>query len=102
MYAISRASGHTGCDHQQFLLKGRRLRVRPTRGGLERLYAGATEAVAASSDAASSPEPSALADAAYLMLPPITSREDQERHSDAIAKAVEESGLRHARCLPGN
>src|SRR5580700_3443766 len=34
--------------------------------------------------------------AAYLMLPPITSREDQERHSDAIAKAVKGSGLRYA------
>jgi len=29
-------------------------------------------------------------------LPPITSREDQERESDAIAKAVKESGLRYA------
>jgi uncharacterized protein YbjT (DUF2867 family) len=34
--------------------------------------------------------------AAYLMLPPITTREDQERQSDAIAKAVKESGLRYA------
>jgi uncharacterized protein YbjT (DUF2867 family) len=34
--------------------------------------------------------------AAYLMLPPITSRDDQERESDAIAKAVKESGLRYA------
>jgi uncharacterized protein YbjT (DUF2867 family) len=31
-----------------------------------------------------------------LMLPPITSREDQERQSDAIAKAAKESGLRYA------
>ena len=30
------------------------------------------------------------------MLPPIFSREDQERQSDAIAKAVKESGLRYA------
>jgi uncharacterized protein YbjT (DUF2867 family) len=29
-------------------------------------------------------------------LPPITSREDQERQSDAIAKAVKDSGLRYA------
>src|SRR5580700_2175867 len=34
--------------------------------------------------------------AAYLLLPPITSREDQERESDAIAKAATESGLRYA------
>ena len=32
------------------------------------------------------------------MLPPVTSREDQERRSDAIAKAVKESGLRVTRC----
>ena len=30
------------------------------------------------------------------MLPPVSSREDQERQSDAIAKAVKESGLRYA------
>src|SRR5437588_10355788 len=30
------------------------------------------------------------------MLPPVKSREDQERQSDAIAKAVKESGLRYA------
>jgi uncharacterized protein YbjT (DUF2867 family) len=31
-----------------------------------------------------------------LMLPPITSREDQERESDAIANAAKDSGLRYA------
>jgi uncharacterized protein YbjT (DUF2867 family) len=45
--------------------------------------------------------------AAYLMLPPITSREHQERESDAIAEAVKKSGLsyeapRRAQCLPGH
>ncbi len=34
--------------------------------------------------------------AAYLMSPPPKSREDQERESDAIAKAVTESGLGYA------
>jgi uncharacterized protein YbjT (DUF2867 family) len=34
--------------------------------------------------------------AAYLLLPPVKSREDQERESDAIAKAVKESGLGYA------
>src|ERR1700684_2645086 len=34
--------------------------------------------------------------AAYVMLPPAKSREEQERDSDAIAKAVRESGLRYA------
>ena len=31
--------------------------------------------------------------AAYLMLPPAKSREEQERDSDGIAKAAKESGL---------
>ena len=43
-----------------------------------------------------SPKPSAVRCAAYLMLPPAKSREDQERESNAIAKAVKESGLRYA------
>ncbi len=30
------------------------------------------------------------------MLPPLTSREEQERQSDAIANAVNVSGLRYA------
>src|SRR5258706_8655756 len=30
------------------------------------------------------------------MLPPLNSREEQERQSDAISKAVKESGLRYA------
>ena len=34
--------------------------------------------------------------AAYLLLPPITSRDDQERQSDAFAKAAKQSGLRYA------
>jgi uncharacterized protein YbjT (DUF2867 family) len=34
--------------------------------------------------------------AAYVMLPPLNSREEQERESDAIAKAAKESGLRYA------
>ena len=48
------------------------------------------------SDAAALTKAFSGADAAYLMLPPVTSREDQERQSDAIAKAVKESGLRYA------
>ncbi len=48
------------------------------------------------SDAAALSKAFGGARAAYLMLPPITSREDQERQSDAIAKAVKESGLRYA------
>jgi uncharacterized protein YbjT (DUF2867 family) len=48
------------------------------------------------SDAAALAKAFGGADAAYLLLPPITSREDQERESDAIAKAVADSGLRYA------
>ena len=48
------------------------------------------------SDAAALTKAFSGARAAYLMLPPVTSREDQERQSDAIAKAVKESGLRYA------
>jgi uncharacterized protein YbjT (DUF2867 family) len=48
------------------------------------------------SDAAALTKAFKGAGAAYLLLPPITSREDQERESDAIAKAVAESGLPYA------
>ena len=57
---------------------------------------GAEAVTANVSDAAALTKAFSGADAAYLMLPPITSREDQERQSDAIAKAVKESGLRYA------
>jgi uncharacterized protein YbjT (DUF2867 family) len=48
------------------------------------------------SDAAALAKAFRGARAAYLLLPPITSRDDQERESDAIAKAVKKSGLRYA------
>jgi uncharacterized protein YbjT (DUF2867 family) len=48
------------------------------------------------SDAAALTKAFSGARAAYLMLPPAKSQEDQERESDAIAKAVKESGLRYA------
>ena len=48
------------------------------------------------SDAAALTKAFSGAHAAYLMLPPVKSREDQERESTAIAKAVKESGLRYA------
>ena len=57
---------------------------------------GAKAFTADLSDAAALTKAFSGARAAYLMLPPITSREDQERESDAIAKAVKESGLRYA------
>jgi uncharacterized protein YbjT (DUF2867 family) len=57
---------------------------------------GAEAITANMSDAAALTKAFSGARAAYLMLPPAKSREDQERDSDAIAKAVKESGLRYA------
>jgi uncharacterized protein YbjT (DUF2867 family) len=48
------------------------------------------------SDAAALAKAFSGARAAYLMLPPISTREDQERETDAISKAAKESGLRYA------
>ena len=57
---------------------------------------GAEAFTANVSDAAALTKAFSGADAAYLMLPPVASREDQERQSDAIAKSVKESGLHYA------
>ena len=57
---------------------------------------GAEAVTANLSDVAALTKAFSGASAAYLMLPPATSRDDQERQSDAISKAVQESGLRHA------
>ena len=99
MYVILGASGNTGSIIADFLLlKGEKVRVvgRDV-GRLERFVRKGAEAFTADvSDAAALTNALGGARAAYLMLPPITSREDQERESDAIAKAVKESGLRYA------
>jgi uncharacterized protein YbjT (DUF2867 family) len=99
MYLILGASGHTGSIiADALLLKGEKVRVvgRDV-GRLERFVRKGGEAVTANvSDAAALTKAFSGADAAYLMLPPVNSREDQERQSDAIAKAVKESGLRYA------
>ena len=99
MYVILGASGHTGSIIADFLLsKGKKVRVMGRdMGRLERFVRKGAEAVTADvSDAAALTKAFSGADAAYLMLPPVASREDQERQSDAIAKAVKESGLRYA------
>ena len=99
MYVILGASGHTGSIiANSLLLKGEKVRVvGRDLGRLERFVLKGAEAVTANlNDAASLTRAFGGADAAYLMLPPISVRADQERHSDAIAKAVEESGLRYA------
>jgi uncharacterized protein YbjT (DUF2867 family) len=99
MYVILGASGHTGSIIADFLLsKGEKVRVLgrdPAR--LERFVRNGAEAFTAEvGDAAALSKALSGAHAAYLMLPPVASREDQDRQSDAIALAVRESGLRYA------
>jgi uncharacterized protein YbjT (DUF2867 family) len=98
-YVIVGASGNTGSIiADSLLLKGRNVRVmgRDT-GRLQRFVRKGAEAFTADvSDAAALTKAFSGAGVAYLVLPPITSREDQERQSDALAKAVKESGLRYA------
>src|SRR5580692_2131318 len=99
MYVILGASGHTGSIIANSLLsKGEKVRVMGRDvGRLERFVRNGAQAVTADvSDAAALTKVFSGADAAYLMLPPVASREDQERQSDAIAKAVRESGLSYA------
>jgi uncharacterized protein YbjT (DUF2867 family) len=99
VYAILGASGNTGAIISDFLLsKGKKVRVMGRDGGrLQRFVRKGAEAFTADmSDAAALTKAFGGARAAYLILPPITTREDQEQQSDAIAKAVKESGLRYA------
>src|SRR5580692_12208218 len=98
-YVILGASGNTGSIISDFLLsKGKKVRVVGRDAGrLQRFVRKGAEAFTAdSSDAAALTKAFSGTRAAYLMLPPIESREDQERQSDAIAKAVKDSGLRYA------
>ena len=98
-YVILGATGNTGSIIADTLLL-RRKKVRVVgrdAGRLERFVRKGSEAFTGDvSDAVALTKAFRGARAAYLMLPPITSREDQERESDAIAKAAKESGLRHA------
>jgi uncharacterized protein YbjT (DUF2867 family) len=98
-YVILGASGNTGSIIADSLLL-RREKVRVVgrdEGRLQRFVRKGAEAFTGDvSDAAALTKAFGGARAAYLMLPPAKSREDQERDSDAIAKAVEESGLRYA------
>jgi uncharacterized protein YbjT (DUF2867 family) len=93
------ASGNTGSIIADFLLsKGKKVRVVGRDAGrLQRVVRqGAEPFTADLSDAAALRKAFSGARAAYLMLPPIFSREEQEQQSDAIAKAVQDSGLRYA------
>ena len=98
-YVILGATGNTGSIVADFLLsKGEKVRVigRDV-SRLQRFVRKGAEAFTANiSDSAALTKAFKGARAAYLLLPPITSREDQERESDAIAKAVAESGLPYA------
>jgi uncharacterized protein YbjT (DUF2867 family) len=93
------ASGNTGSIIANSLLsKGEKVRVMGRDAGrLQPFVRKRAEAFTANvSEAAALTNAFSGAHAAYLLLPPIKSREDQERESDAIAKAVKESGLRYA------
>jgi uncharacterized protein YbjT (DUF2867 family) len=99
MYLILGASGNTGSIiADSLLLKGEKVRVVGRDVGRLQHFVrkGAEAFMADMSDAAALTKAFSGARAAYLMIPPITSREDQERESDAIAKAVKDSGLRYA------
>jgi uncharacterized protein YbjT (DUF2867 family) len=99
MYVILGATGHTGSVVADVLLaKGQKVRVigRDT-GRLQRFVDKGAEAFTADmSDAAALARAFSGARAAYLLLPPAKSPEEQERDSDAVVKAVKESGLRYA------
>jgi uncharacterized protein YbjT (DUF2867 family) len=98
-YVILGTTGHTGSIVANFLLsKGQKVRVigRDT-GRLQRFVDKGAEAFTADmSDAAVLAKAFSGARAAYLLLPPAKSPEEQERDSDAVAKAARESGLRYA------
>jgi uncharacterized protein YbjT (DUF2867 family) len=99
IYVILGASGNTGSIITDSLLsKGKKVRVVGRDAGrLQRFVRQGAEAFTGDmSDAAALTKAFSGARAAYLLLPPITSREDQERESDAIAKAATESGLPYA------
>ena len=98
-YVILGATGHTGSIVADVLLsKGQKVRViGRDKGRLQRFVdKGAVAFTADISDAAALAKAFSGARAAYLMLPPAKSPEEQERDSDAVAKAVKESGLRSA------
>src|ERR1700723_4140985 len=98
-YVILGATGNTGSIIADYLLlKGQKVRVvgRDVARLQRFVNQGAQASIGALSDSAALTKAFSGARAAYLMLPPISSREDQERESDAIAKAAKESGLPYA------
>ena len=99
VYVILGASGNTGSIVANFLLsKGEKVRVVGRDAGRLQHFVdkGAEAFTADMSDAAALTKAFSGARAAYLLLPPVKTREAQERESDAIAKAVKESGVHYA------
>jgi uncharacterized protein YbjT (DUF2867 family) len=99
IYVILGASGNTGSIIANSLLSaGENVRVVGRHSGrLQRFVDKGAEAFTADmSDAVALAKAFRGARAAYLMLPPAKSREEQERDSDNVAKAVKESGLSYA------
>src|ERR1700729_3547055 len=99
VHVILGATGNTGSIAADFLLsKGRKVRVVGRDAGrLQRFVRKGAEAFTADlGDAVALTKAFSGAHAAYLLLPPISSREEQEQQSDAFAKAVQDSGLRYA------
>jgi uncharacterized protein YbjT (DUF2867 family) len=99
MYVVLGSSGNTGSIIADFLLsKGQKVRVvGRDLGRLQRFVRNGAEAYTTDlSDAAALTKAFGGARAAYLLLPPLNSREEQERQSDAIATAVKNSHLRYA------
>jgi uncharacterized protein YbjT (DUF2867 family) len=99
IYVILGATGNTGSIAADVLLsKGKKVRVvGRDLGRLQRFVDKGAEAFTADmSNVASLTKTFSGARAAYLLLPPAKSPEDQERDSDGIAKAATESGLRYA------
>ena len=103
MYVVLGATGNTGSViANSLLLKGERVRVIGRDAArLERFVRKGAEAFAANvSDPPALTKALTGARAAYLMLPPNLSsqdyRADQERESDAIAKAVKDASVRYA------
>src|SRR6202162_3978837 len=98
-YVILGATGNTGSlIADTLLLRHKKVRVVGRDAGRLQPFVrkGAEAFTGDVSDAGALTKAFSGARAAYLLLPPITSREDQERESDAIAKAVTESGLPYA------
>ena len=99
IYVILGASGNTGSIIADYLLsKGKTVRVVGRNAErLQRFLDKGAEAFTANlSDAAALTKAFSGARAAYLLLPPAKSREEQERDSTAIAQAVKESGICYA------